>query len=103
MVAGFILGGNNGQANIVVRGIGPSLTEFGVPNVLDNPQLELRDNTGTLIRSNNDWMDDPTQAQLIQAAGLAPTNNLESAIYETLAPGTYTALLSGVGGGTGVA
>ena len=102
MIAGFILGGNNGQDNIVVRGIGPSLAAFGIPNALANPQLELRNSSGTLIRANNDWMDDPAQKALIMAAGLAPTNNLESAIYATLAPGQYTALLSGVNNGTGV-
>jgi hypothetical protein len=103
MIAGFILGGNNtGQDNIVMRGIGPSLSAFGIPNVLANPQLELRNSTGTLIRSNDDWIDDPDQKTLIMNAGLAPSNNLESAIYETLAPGQYTALLSGVNNGTGV-
>ena len=69
---------------------------------LANPQLELRDNSGTLIRSDDNWMDDPDQKALIQGAGLAPTNNLESAIYQTLVPGQYTALLSGVSNGTGV-
>jgi hypothetical protein len=62
----------------------------------------LRNSSGTLIGANNDWMDDPTQKALIIAAGLAPTNNLESAIYATLAPGQYTVLLSGVSNGTGV-
>src|ERR1051325_8104735 len=103
MIAGFILGGNTGSTNVVVRGIGPSLTPLGVPNALANPQLELRNSAGTVIRSNNDWMDDPAQKALIMGAGLAPGNNLESAIYETLAPGQYTALLSGVNNGTGVA
>ena len=51
---------------------------------------------------NDNWMDDPNQASVIQAAGLGPSNNLESAIAATLMPGTYTALLSGVNGGTGV-
>ena len=101
MIAGIILG-NGGETNVVVRGIGPSLTPLGVPNALGNPQLELRDSTGTLIRSDNDWMDDPAQKVLIMEAGLAPGNNLESAIYETLGPGQYTALLSGVSNGTGV-
>jgi hypothetical protein len=103
MIGGFILGGNNtGQANIVVRGLGPSLTAFGIPDVLANPELELRDSTGTVIRANNDWMEDPEQKALLIAAGLAPTNAMESAIYVTLAPGQYTALLSGVSNGTGV-
>jgi hypothetical protein len=99
VIAGVVLGG---VEEVIVRGIGPSLTQFGLPNALANPMLELRNSSGTVIRSNNDWMDDPAQKALIMAAGLGPTNNLESAIYETLAPGQYTALLSGVNGGTGV-
>src|SRR5204863_3017464 len=88
MIAGFILGGgNNGVDNVIVRGIGPSLTQFGVPNALANPMLELRNSSGTLIRAYDDWMEDPAQKALIMAAGLAPSNNLESAIYETLMPG----------------
>jgi broad specificity polyphosphatase/5'/3'-nucleotidase SurE len=102
VIAGFTLGGNSGADNVIVRGIGPSLTAFGVPNALANPTLELRNSSGTLIRSNDNWMDDSVQKALIMAAGLAPTNMLESAIHETLAPGQYTALLSGVNNGTGV-
>ena len=102
VIAGFILGGNSGNDNVIVRGIGPSLTAFGVPNALANPTLDLRDSNGALIQSNNDWQDDPAQAELISAAGLAPTNALESAIAATLAPGQYTALLAGLSNGTGV-
>src|SRR5207248_11033719 len=80
----------------------PRLKKFGVPDALANPMIEMRNSAGTLIRADDDWMDDPAQKALIIAAGLAPTNNLESAIYETLAPGQYTALLSGVNSGTGV-
>jgi hypothetical protein len=102
VIAGFILGGNTGNDNVILRGIGPSLTAFGVPNALANPTLELRDQNGALIRANNNWQDDPAQAALITAAGLAPTNNLESGIAATLSPGQYTALLAGVNNGTGV-
>jgi hypothetical protein len=105
VIAGFTLGGNPPQAGadrIVVRGIGPSLTAFGVPNALANPTLELRDSNGTLLISNNDWQDNAAQAAEINAAGLAPTNNLESAIAATLPPGSYTALLAGLNNGTGL-
>ena len=102
VIAGFILGGNSGDDNVILRGIGPSLTAFGVPNALANPTLELRNSSGTLIRANNDWQDDPAQAAIITAAGLAPTNPLESGIAATLAPGQYTALLAGLNNGTGV-
>jgi hypothetical protein len=102
VIAGFILGGNSGQDHVILRGIGPSLTNFGVPNALADPTLELRNQSGTVIRANDNWMDDPAQKALIIAAGLAPTNPLESAIAETLAPGQYTALLAGKNNGTGV-
>lgn len=102
VIAGFILGGNAGQDSIVVRGIGPSLANFGLPNTLANPTLELRDNNGALLISNNDWQDDPAQAAALTAAGLAPAHPLESGLAATLAPGLYTALLSGINNGTGV-
>ena len=102
VIAGFILGGNNGNDRIVARGIGPSLTAYGVPNALANPTLELRDSNGVLLVSNNDWQDDPAQAAELTAAGLAPTSNLEAAIAATLPPGLYTALLAGLNNGTGV-
>ena len=88
VIAGFILGGNSGNDRIVVRGIGPSLTAFGVPNALANPTLELRDNNGALLISNNDWQDDPAQAAELTAAGLAPTDPLESGIAINVAAGS---------------
>jgi hypothetical protein len=70
--------------------------------VLANPTLELRNANGLLIVSNNDWQDNAVQAVAIVAAGLAPTNDLESAIAATLPPGLYTALLGGLSNGTGI-
>jgi glucose/arabinose dehydrogenase len=102
VIAGFLLGGHAGADRIVVRGIGPSLTASGVTNPLANPTLELRDNNGALLVSNNDWQDNPAQAAELTSAGLAPTNQLESGIAATLAPGLYTALLAGVNNGTGI-
>jgi subtilisin family serine protease len=102
LIAGFILGNNSGGTRIVLRGIGGSLTLLGVPDALANPNLELRDNNGALLMSNNDWQDNAAQAAELMAAGLAPTNDLESGIAITLGPGLYTALLTGQSGGTGV-
>jgi len=104
VIGGFILGNGTMADNLVLRGLGPSLAGAGVPNVLANPTLELRDGNGALIRANDNWQDDPTGTcpAIIVGAGLAPTNTLESAICATLAPGQYTALLSGVNNGTGV-
>jgi hypothetical protein len=102
VIAGFILGNGTGNDRVVVRGLGPSLSQFGVSNPLQDPKLELRDQNGTLLRSNNDWADDPAQAAEITAAGLAPTSAKESAIAATLPPGLYTAILAGTNATTGV-
>jgi len=102
VIGGFLLGGNSGNSRIVARGIGPSLTALGVTNALANPTLELRDNNGALLGANNDWQDDPAAAGELTAAGLAPTDSLESGIAATLPPGLYTALLAGLNNGTGV-
>ena len=102
MIGGFILGGGGKEANVVVRALGPSLTQFGVAGALADPTLELHDVNGTLIQSNDNWQDDPAQAALIEATGLQPTNDLESAIFQTLAPGAYTAIVAGKDDLTGV-
>ncbi|HMJ06772.1 MAG TPA: hypothetical protein VK474_10995, partial [Chthoniobacterales bacterium] len=101
VIAGFILGNNAGNDRLIIRGIGPSLEAFGVPNVLMDPALELRDVSGTLLMSNDDWQDDAQQAAEMTAANLAPSNIHESGIATTLPPGAYTALLSGENNGTG--
>ena len=102
VIAGFILGSKQGDDRVIVRGLGPSLSAFAVPNPLADPTLELRDQNGTLLRTNNDWQDDTAQAAEITAAGLAPTNMKESAIAATLSPGLYTAILAGQNNGTGI-
>jgi len=102
VIAGFILGNNGGNDRIAVRGLGPSLAAVGLSNVLADPVLELRDANGVLRASNNDWQDNPAQAAELTAAGLAPTNSLESGIASTLPPGAYTALLAGLNNGTGI-
>ena len=103
MIGGFILGPDEAQnANVLVRAIGPSLAAFGVTDALADPVLELHDANGALITSNDNWTDSAQMAD-IEATGLAPTDNLESAILMTLAPGGYTAVVAGSGGSTGVA
>lgn len=102
VIAGFILAGGGGDTGIAIRGLGPSLAAAGVPDALANPTLELRDGNGELRASNNDWQDNPIQAAELMAAGLAPTNQLESGIALVLPPGLYTALLAGQDNGTGI-
>jgi hypothetical protein len=102
VIAGFQLGGNSGVTRIVIRGIGGSLTVFGVANALANPTLELRNENAALLAQNDNWHDDQAQAAELTAAGLAPTDSAESGIAINLGPGQYTALLAGQGNSTGV-
>lgn len=101
MIGGFILGGGDGASNVLVRAIGPTLGDFGVAGALEDPTLELRDGQGTLVSSNDNWKD--TQQVAIEETGLAPQDDLESALFETLNPGAYTAIVADQGGLTGVA
>ena len=102
MIGGFILGGGaGGFSEVIVRGIGPSLADSGVTDPLANPFLELHDSEGTVIASNDNWMDDPNMAAVVDR-GLAPTDPNESALYQVLLNGAYTVILSGVGDTTGV-
>jgi Putative Ig domain len=100
MIGGFIVSGASGSVNLVVRALGPSLAQFGVPNPLADPGLGLYDGNGTLMMSNDNWKD--SQQAAIYNSGLQPPNDLDSAILVTLPTGNYTAIVSGKNGGTGV-
>jgi hypothetical protein len=104
VIAGFLLSNGGASERVIARGIGPSLAPgtFPVSQVLADPTLELRDTNGSLVVSNNDWQDNAAQAAELMAAGLAPTNALESGIAATLPPGFYTALLAGLSNSTGI-
>jgi glucose/arabinose dehydrogenase len=103
LIGGFITGGKIGATRIALRALGPSLAQLGITNPLADPRLQLFDANGTLLASNDDWQSDANQAALITSYGLAPPNNLESAIAVSLAPGSYTAIVSGKKNQTGVA
>lgn len=98
MIGGFIIGNQTSQ--VLVRGIGPSLTALGVTGALADPMLELHDGNGALLASNDNWRSD--QEAEIEATTIPPTDDLESAILRTLAPGAYTVILRGVSDATGV-
>ena len=99
LIGGFIV--LNGATNVLLRAIGPELTAFGVSNALQDPTLELRNGNGALIEANDDWKSDNQQA--ITDTGAPPTNDRESAIVRNLVPGSYTALVRGKNGTTGIA
>ena len=98
-IAGFIVTGDIAK-KVLIRGLGPSLAANGVPIPLANPTLTLFDNGGNVMKTNDDWKNSSDAAE-IMGTGIAPTNDLESAIIVTLAPGQYTAQLSGKDNGTG--
>src|SRR5262249_5015144 len=97
---GFIIPGTESR-DIVIRGIGPSLSSSNLSGVLADPTLELHGpHSSALLAANDNWQD--TQEYDIQSFGFSPTNNLESAILLNLQPGTYTVILAGKDGGTGI-
>src|SRR5437764_4537989 len=101
LIGGFIISGT-GPKKLVMRSLGPTLSSFGVPGVLQNPTLELHNASGALIAFNDNWGDTPNKQQIIDA-NLAPPNAAEPAILATLDPGNYTAIVRGANNTTGVA
>lgn len=100
VIGGFAVRGGLSK-RVLVRAIGPSLAARGVVGCLLDPILNLFDQRGVPIGSNDNWQTD--EAAAIIASGFPPTDNRESAILALLPPGNYTAIISGVGGSTGVA
>ena len=100
LIGGTIITGN-APTRVLFRAIGPSLTDFGVPNALGDPTLELYDGNGQLIAGNDNWRD--TQEAEIIATGIPPSNDLESAIVGNFTAGNYTAIVRGTDNTTGIA
>jgi hypothetical protein len=105
-IGGFIVAGTEDK-KVLLRGLGPSLTQAGVNGVLADPTLELRDATGGLIAFNNNWKD--SHETEISQTGLAPANEAEAAMLATLPAkpvsqggAAYTAILAGNNGKTGI-
>jgi hypothetical protein len=98
LIAGTIVVGQSTQ-KVIIRAIGPSLPIAGK---LENPTLELRDGSGTLLEGNDNWIDSPNKQAIIDST-IPPTNDLESAIVRTLSPANYTAIVRGVNDTTGIA
>lgn len=108
VIGGFIVQGSEAK-RVIIRALGPELTQYGVADALPNPTLELHNGAGALIASNNNWVTTiiggiitQNQVRDIMNSGYAPSNGLESAIIADLSPGNYTAIVRGVNNGTGV-
>ena len=93
MIGGFIAGNQSGNTKVLVRGLGPSL-QGSVPNPLGDPILELHDSNGNTLETNDDWKDAPNRSE-IEATGIPPSRDLESAILKAVTPAGYTAILRG--------
>jgi Galactose oxidase, central domain/Kelch motif len=101
MIGGFIVTGNVSK-KVIVRALGPSLAKSGLTGVLADPMLELHGPDGSLLLADDNWRDNPDQALLIQASGIPPEDDRESAIVATLPPAGYTAIVKGKSNGTGL-
>jgi glucose/arabinose dehydrogenase len=102
LIGGFITGSKIGATRVAIRALGPSLQQFGIANPLPDPSLELHNANGALLASNDNWQSDASQAALITSYGLAPPSTSESAIAVSLAPGRYTAIVTGKNNQTGI-
>jgi hypothetical protein len=98
LIAGFISGPNT---RVVVRALGPSLTNLGINGALQNPTLELVDANGALVRANDNWKDG--QRAELEAIGIQPSDDRECALIEMLNAANYTAVVRGTNTTTGVA
>jgi len=104
IIGGFTLGGAGNSTRIAIRAVGPSLSNFGLSSVLQDPILELRDGNGSLLVSNDNWTDDAASAAELTAHGLALPNPNESGIFfDHISPGQFTAVVAGKNGGIGTA
>ncbi|MBI5381868.1 MAG: alginate lyase family protein [Opitutae bacterium] len=106
LIAGFVIGGE-GPRTILLRGVGPALSSFGVGGALANPQLKLYADE-TLLAQNDNWDDDPSASQIAETATVAgafalPASSRDAVLLATLPPGRYSAHVSGVNATTGVA
>ena len=100
LIGGFVLSGNTGSANVVVRALGPSLVRRGVSNALTDPMLELHNSNGALVMADDNWND--SQGIELQSMAMAPPDSGEAATTGLLTPGAYTAIVRGKNQQTGV-
>jgi uncharacterized protein GlcG (DUF336 family) len=101
LIGGLNITSQNGDLPVLLRSLGPSLGVFGVSTPLGDPVLEIRNTSGAIVASNDNWKQ--TQQVAIEATGLAPPNDKDAAILTPLRPGTYSIIVHDAAGGSGVA
>ncbi len=99
LIGGLIIQGSQ-PTTVILRAVGHSLGARGVTNALTDPQIELRNASGTLVAQNDDWIDS-VDAETIASYRLDPPNSTESAILRTLSAGNYTAIVKAFDNGDG--
>jgi hypothetical protein len=105
LTTGFVLGGSTGGTrSLLVRGVGPQLSQYGVAQPLAAPTLKEYSGT-TNIASDAGWGSDPAlvNAAIVAGAFPLPPNSLDSALLQSLAAGPYTVQVSSANSGTGMA
>jgi hypothetical protein len=100
LIGGFIIQGDK-RKTILLRGLGPSLGASGVTGALPDPRMTLLDSKGVVIQTNDNWQQNPDAAE-ITATTIPPNDPRESALIARLEPGSYTVVVDGVNGATGI-
>jgi hypothetical protein len=107
-IAGFVISGPPGESKqVLIRGVGPALSQFSVSGALSQPTITLFDSTNTAIASNTGWGTNTDTADIVVASALVgafalPTGSADSAMLESLTPGQYSVELAGAGSSTGI-
>jgi hypothetical protein len=91
MIGGFILQGGASGAQVLIRAIGPTLTQAGVSGALSDPTLELHDANGALVSTNDNWKD--SQEAETDATGLLLQADAESTILAEISLGNHTTIV----------
>ena len=104
LIAGFVVNGT-GSMNVLVRAVGPTLTDHDVMGVLSNPKVTIYNSSNVSFASNDDWGGSTELSSTFTKVGafILPASSKDAAILLTLAPGAYTAVVSGINDATGVA
>ncbi len=109
LVGGFVVSGASGTTQqVLIRGVGPTLSQYGVSGVLAQPVLSVYNAKGNLVATNTGWSTNANSAQIQSTAAAVgafslPAGSADSALLLSLAPGAYSAQVAGLGQTTGIA
>jgi hypothetical protein len=103
LIVGFVVNGRNTK-QVLIRAVGPTLADNGVTGAIADPTLSVFNSAGTIVATNDNWSNDPAVLTASNTVGAfpLPAASLDAALVSTLAPGAYTAQVTGIGGATGV-